>query len=223
MAVLAPKPHLLRVNVAARQEFDYDWRTDDSEDVARLVCTAQSVRGGNVLWRVQRFDPDDDGKLQKSPSYDVLSEMDDRNRRTNAPEKVKADKTSFGASEEARKGIHLVMSYLNLNYPKGKRSVGEGWRDHRPHPFKKGREYFVDYKLLKDDVREKAWNCYEIEFSSSVSIGNAGKEIHAEGKSKVERSTGMPVDLELTVTGMDAVSESLPDDIEVRLTRGGDE
>lgn len=222
----APASYPLRVNVAERQEFDYDLTLPGRPRPIRLLYTVQRVskrdEGKGVLWQVQQYDRDADGHTADRPMTVSMVELDDRNNPIKGKSKTLVDESSFGASDEARRVGRLVLGALNFNFPKTPVFVGRTWGARVENPFVKNATFQVDYKLVEETTIH-SWDCYRIELAASLSAGYGGREIGLDGVSYVERSTGMPVSVDLRVTGADAVSESLNRNFRLHLTRDKDE
>ncbi len=216
----------LRVNVAERQEFDYDLSLPGSVRPLRLLYTVQHVgsRDGvkGIDWRVQQYDRDATGRTLDRPTLVTTLELDDRNNPVRGKSKTLIDESSFGASDEARQVGRLVLGALNFNFPKLPVFVGRTWGARESNPFVKNATYQLDYKLVEQQ-NIHSWDCYRIELAASLSVGYGGREMSLDGVAYVERSTGMPVTVDLRVTGADAVSESLNRTFRVHLTRDRDE
>ena len=218
--------YTLRVNVAARQEFDYDLILPGSPRPMRLLYVVQGVssRGlyATIDWRVQQYGRNPDGSLSDRPSYVGIVQRDERNNPLPGKPRVALDDSSFGTSDEARRVGRLALGALSFEYPKLPVYVGRTWGARPPNPFVKGASYQVDYKLTEERTVH-SWDCYRIEMAASLAVGSGGREIGLEGEALVERSTGVPVTVDLRVTGANAVSESLNRAFRLHLTRDRDE
>ena len=219
--------YAMRVNVAERQEFDYDLSLPGTVKPYRLLYTVVKVakKGDHkvVLWNVQQFERDAKGVPLDRPSLSTAYELDDRNNPIKgSPTKTVVDAVAFGASEQSRQVGRLVLRTLNPKLPITGVYPGRTYDATLDNPLVKTGTYRVDYKVGERLVVH-SWDCYRIEFATSLSAGYGGREMGIDGVAVVERSTGMPVTVDLRVTGADAVSESLNRTFRVHLTRDREE